>query len=203
MTTDWAVVDTALADEVVAAVASARRDHPSSAVRGARLVDLHHRDMLVLWPTVTVDLDGVPPVLVEGSRAGDLLAAGVTATGGVGGSPWPVVFTRWEQALAQACSAAAARTGVPVTVEVPGAEPPRDLDSVDHYLPGDGPLDYTPLIEALTRDAALDAVLAQALSPDTVRPIGADDVDTALAALSSEWASVRRHASIVLLSVHL
>lgn len=62
-----------------------------------------------------------------------------------------------------------------------------------------GPLDYTPLADALTRQPTWqEAVLKQFAPGGTFCELSRDEVPAALAALSSPHAAVRRHAAIVL-----
>ncbi|MBE7159829.1 MAG: hypothetical protein INR72_01185 [Williamsia herbipolensis] len=201
---DWSALGDRLAGEIVDAVAVARRGSPDRPVSYVQVVDVHTRDLLVLWPTITVYHEGSPsPVVVEGSRAGDLAAAEVTSLGGPGGTRWEVVFSRFHTVLAAGCTLAGRAVGVPVRV-ASDTDAGTDVSAdIDEHVAVDGPLDYGPLTDALSRRPELDTLLAAGLSADRVRPVDADDVATAIAALDSPWDTIRRHASIVLLSVHL
>ncbi|MGW8811515.1 hypothetical protein [Gordonia terrae] len=205
MSIDWSALGDRLSDEIIGAVASASTVATPTSVSGVELIDVHVRDMLVLWPTIVVHHTYPPvrPFVVEGSRQGDLHAADVTSLGGPGGTRWDVVFARFHGALAAGCAAASRALDIPVSVapEVGvDATTPGDID--EHVAPY-GPLDYGPLAETLTRSPALDASLAAGLSADRVRDIDSGDVRTAIAAVESPWQSIRRHAAIVLLSAHL
>ncbi|MGV9482228.1 hypothetical protein, partial [Gordonia aichiensis] len=90
-----------------------------------------------------------------------------------------------------------------------------DLSSLTHqqaldvvarpYLGRDknGPLNYSPLERVLDAHPMLHDELVTRLSPTSMYGIDADDLPAAMSGLSSRWAFVRRHASIVLLSVHV
>ncbi|MGW4368736.1 hypothetical protein ACWEKT_24140 [Nocardia takedensis] len=66
-----------------------------------------------------------------------------------------------------------------------------------------GPLDYGLFEAALDRYPHLHDALFEKLSPTSMFAIRGDDIDTARHALSSPWPVVRRHAAIVLLTVHV
>ena len=172
------------------------------------VIDLHRRDMLVLWPSMTVHFIGatITPVVVEGSRRGDHWATQITALGGPGGTRWDEVFATFNAVLCAAITAAAATTGIPICIDDrrgPAAEPIKNTPPIDGYVAADGPLSYDILTDTLARSPGLDKSLVRSLSVDSVRPIDATDVPTAVDALSSPYESIRRHAAIVLLSVHL
>jgi hypothetical protein len=62
-----------------------------------------------------------------------------------------------------------------------------------------GPLDYAPLADALTRHPSWEAAVMKRFAPGgAFCELSRDEVPTALAALSSPHAAVRRHAAIVL-----
>ncbi|MBE7191687.1 MAG: hypothetical protein INR66_04305 [Gordonia polyisoprenivorans] len=202
---DWSALGDRLAREIVDAVAHARSVAPRDTVARVEVVDVHTRDLLVLWPTFLVHMtDRVSsPVVVEGSRHGDLCAAEVTSLGGPGGTRWDAVFARFQGVLATGCAAASRAAGVPVSVARDAAGGDAEPADIDEHVAVDGPLDYGPLTDTLVRSPTLDGALAAGLSAETVRAIDADDVATAIAALESPWESVRRHAAIILLSAHL
>ncbi|MGW0454979.1 hypothetical protein [Gordonia sputi] len=66
-----------------------------------------------------------------------------------------------------------------------------------------GRLAYAPVEQALIGREHLDGMLVEMLSPTSMYAIDSDDVAVVMAGLSSPWAFVRRHASIVLLTVHI
>lgn len=202
---DWTDLRDRLVDEIVDAVARARSVAPRDTVARVEVVDVHTRDLLVLWPSFLVHMTarGSSPIVVEGSRDGDLRAAEVTSLGGPGGTRWDVVFARFRSVLTAACAVASEALAVPVSVARDAADDDTEPADIDVHVAPDGPLDYGPLAEALTRSPGLDRSLAARLSMESVRPVDADDVATAIAALGSPWESVRRHATIVLLSAHL
>lgn len=66
-----------------------------------------------------------------------------------------------------------------------------------------GRLTYQPLERILVERPRLHDRLMSRLTPAEMYPIDADDLPVAVAALSSGWPFIRRHAAIVLLSAHL
>lgn len=66
-----------------------------------------------------------------------------------------------------------------------------------------GRLTYRPLERIFVERPRLHDRLMTRLTPAEMYPIDADDLPVAVAALSSCWPFIRRHAAIVLLSVHL
>ncbi len=66
-----------------------------------------------------------------------------------------------------------------------------------------GPLHYDPLARALASRPRLDDMLAEKLSPTSMYAIDSSDLPVAIEGLSSTWQFVRRHAAIVLLTVHI
>ncbi|MFW0785292.1 hypothetical protein AAFP35_12280 [Gordonia sp. CPCC 206044] len=66
-----------------------------------------------------------------------------------------------------------------------------------------GPLNYRPLEQAIVATPRFDEQLFLRLSATRIHRIRSADVSTATAALSSPSRFVRRHAAIVLLSVHV
>lgn len=66
-----------------------------------------------------------------------------------------------------------------------------------------GPLDYAPLEAALDVAPHLHQRLYKELSPIHMYAIDAGDLPTAITGLSSRWQAIRRHAAIVMLSIHL
>lgn len=66
-----------------------------------------------------------------------------------------------------------------------------------------GPLDYGLLEEVLRLWPEMDDALLARVSPFRMYAIDGGDVPTAMQGLGSEWAFVRRHASIVMLTMHV
>lgn len=208
MTVDWAAVSHALHTEIVEAIETAREEQSGVIPSHVEIIDLHLRDMLVLWPSMKVHFgtSTITPIVIEGSRRGDHWATQITALGGPGGARWDEVFATFKAVLDTAIAAAASTTETPICIGDrcgPAPKPPEDTPSIDGYVATDGPLSYDALTDTLARSPDLDKPLTKTLSVDSVRTIDATDVLTAVDALSSPYESIRRHAAIVLLSVHL
>lgn len=106
---DWHGVQSLLADQVVAAVEKIQRCSPGTTIDRVEVGGLHSRDMLVLWPTVTVIVTGDRHREVETPRVGDHVASRITAAGGLGGSTWIDVFDGYERSVRAACCEAEGR----------------------------------------------------------------------------------------------